>query len=395
MKKTLLAAAILGGIAGGAHAQSTVTLYGILDEGMEFSSNAKNVVGGVNVGGRQYFLDSTDGINGSRWGMKGSEDLGNGLKAIFTLESGINLNTGAFAQGSTPFGRQTFVGLSSDQFGTVTLGRQYDSVVTYVQPVSTLGYFGSTVFAHPGDLDNLNNSVRTNNTIKYGSVNYNGLTFGAELSLGGQAGNISGGGGYSAGVAYNNGPVTLGAGYNYFKNPTGATAGTGFFTDNVSGSSQLSGVLNSGYATATSYQVAAAGGTYALGPVLVGIAYSNVKYGNITHLNGNAATFNDVEFGLKYTVTPAFYVGAAYNYTKGSTVQTIAGVNLGNQSFNQFSLLADYSLSKRTDVYVEGAFQTASGTNSTGTAAVANIGGLGDSSNNHQLAARVALRTKF
>lgn len=157
MKKTLLAVTLLGIFAGGAHAQTSVTLYGILDEGLMFNTNAKNVVGGVNVGGRLLNLDSTNGINGSRWGMKGAEDLGGGLKAVFTLESGINLNTGAFAQGGTPFGRQTFVGLSSDQYGAVTLGRQYDNVVAYVQPVSTLGYFGSTVFAHPGDLDNLNN----------------------------------------------------------------------------------------------------------------------------------------------------------------------------------------------------------------------------------------------
>jgi predicted porin len=394
MKKTLLAVTLLGIFAGGAHAQTSVTLYGILDEGLMFNTNAKNVVGGVNVGGRLLNLDSTNGINGSRWGMKGAEDLGGGLKAVFTLESGINLNTGAFAQGGTPFGRQTFVGLSSDQYGAVTLGRQYDNVVAYVQPVSTLGYFGSTVFAHPGDLDNLNNSVRTNNTVKYASASYNGLTFGTELSLGGQAGNISGGGGYSAGVAYNNGALALGAGYNYFKNPTGA-AGAGFFTDNLSGSTQLSGVLNSGYATATSYQVAAAGGTYTIGPALIGVTYSNIKYGNITHLNGNGATFNDVEVAVKYTLTPALYLGAAYNYTKGSTVATVAGVNIGDQRFNQFSLLADYNLSKRTDVYLEGAFQTASGTSSTGGAAVANIGGLSDSSNNHQAAIRLALRTKF
>jgi predicted porin len=285
--------------------------------------------------------------------------------------------------------------VSSTQYGAVTLGRQYDSVVYYVQPVSTLGYFGSTVFAHPGDLDNLNNSVRTNNTIKYSSASYNGLSFGAELSLGGQAGNVSGGGGYSGGVAYNNGPLALAAGYNYFKNPTGASAGTGFFTDNLSGSSQLSGVLNSGYVTANSYQVAAAGGTYTIGQALIGVTYSNIKYGDITHLNGNTATFNDAEIGVKYTLTPALFVGAAYNYTKGSTVETLGGVNLGDQRFNQFSLLADYALSTRTDVYVEGAFQTASGTSSTGGAAVANIGGLSDSSNNHQLALRVALRAKF
>jgi predicted porin len=394
MKKSLFALAALSAFATLAHAQSSVTLYGIIDEGVQFTNNQKNVVGGTNVGGRQVTLDSTNGINGSRWGLKGAEDLGGGLKAIFTLESGINLNNGALAQGGTEFGRQAFVGLSSDSYGAVTMGRQYDMVVNFVQPVSTLGYFGSTVFSHPGDLDNTNNSIRTNNTIKYASPSFSGLTFGAELSVGGQAGNISGNGGYSAGAAYVNGPIALGVGYNYFKNPTG-TAGNGFFTDNANGSTALSGVLNSGYATANSYQVAAAGGTYAIGPALIGVEYSNIKYGTISALNGATATFNDVEVGFKWQFTPTFYAGAAYNYLKGNSVTNAAGVSVGNQHFNQFSLLADYSLSKRTDVYLEGGFQKAAGTNSTGTAAVANIGNLGDSSNTRQTSVRLALRHKF
>ena len=139
MKKILLAAAIASLFSVTAYAQSSVTLYGVLDEGVQFSSNTKNVVNGVNVGGRQVVLDSTSGEQGSRWGLKGAEDLGGGLMAVFTLESGINLNTGALGQGGTEFGRQAFVGLSSSQYGALTLGRQYDSVVTYGQPVSTLG----------------------------------------------------------------------------------------------------------------------------------------------------------------------------------------------------------------------------------------------------------------
>jgi predicted porin len=392
MKKILLATAVASTFSITAHAQSSVTLYGIIDEGVQFNTNTKNVVNGTNVGGRQVTLDSASGLNGSRWGLRGAEDLGGGLKAIFTLESGINLNNGAFGQGGTAFGRQAFVGLSSSTYGTVTAGRQYDSVVTYVQPVSSLGYIGGTMlFAHPGDLDNANNSLRTNNTIKYASPSFNGLTVGAEVSLGGQAGNVTGGGGYSAGAAYANGPITLGVGYNYFKNPTGATAGTGLFTDNASGTI-LAGALNSGYTTASSYQVAAAGGTYSIGPATIGMMYSNVQYGNIAGLGGTSARFNDAELGLKWQFTPAFFVGGAYNYTKGNSVNS---ADLGNQHFNQFSLLADYSLSKRTDVYVEGAFQKASGTSSTGTAAVADIGNLGDSSNSRQAVARVALRHKF
>jgi predicted porin len=392
MKKILLASAIASLFSVTAHAQSSVTLYGIIDEGVQFSSNTKNVVNGVNVGGRQVALDSVSGQQGSRWGLKGAEDLGGGLQAVFTLESGINLNTGALGQGGTEFGRQAFVGLSSRQYGAVTLGRQYDSVVTYTQPVTTIGYAGSTSLnEHPGDLDNTNNSLRTNNTIKYASPSFNGLTFGAEVSLGGQAGNVTAGGGYNAGAAYSNGPLTLGAAYTHFKNPTGA-AGTGLFTDNTSGATSLSGLLNSGYVTATSYQDAVIGGKYALGPATFGLSYSNVQYGNITADNGATAKFSNIDAGVTWAFTPTFSTSVAYDYLKGSGLN---GSDLGNQHFNQVSLLADYTLSKRTDIYAAGSLQKASGTNSQGTAAVADIGNLGDSSNSRQALVRVAIRHKF
>jgi predicted porin len=394
MKKFLLATAITSTVSINAHAQSSVTLYGIIDEGVQYNTNAKNVVGGTNVGGRQVALDSTSGLNGSRWGLRGAEDLGGGLKAIFTLESGINLNNGAFAQGGTAFGRQAFVGLNSSQYGTLTLGRQYDSVVTYVQPVSAYGYLaGSSLLEHPGDVDNLGNTLRTNNTIKYASPNFNGLTVGAEVSLGGQAGNVTGGGGYSAGAAYANGPITLGVGYNYFKNPTGS-AGTGLFTDNQNGATILGGSLNSGYAAATSYQVAAAGGTYKIGPATIGVAYSNTQYGNAVSGGANA-TFNTAELGFRWQFKQNLFAGATYNYTKGSSVTNASGQTVGNQHYNQFSLMTDYSLSRRTDVYVLGTVQKASGISSTGVAAVANIGNLGDSSNNRQAVVRLGLRHRF
>src|ERR1700761_8843112 len=115
MKKRVVAVAALGcAVIAPVHAQSTVTLYGVIDEGLQFNTNNKNVVGGRNVGGRLWNLDSLAGPSGSRWGIKGAEDLGGGLKAVFTLESGVNLNNGNLGQGGTFFGRQAYVGLSSN-----------------------------------------------------------------------------------------------------------------------------------------------------------------------------------------------------------------------------------------------------------------------------------------
>ena len=79
-----------------------------------------------------FRLDANNGLNGSRWGFKGSEDIGGGLEATFTLKNGFELNTGNLAQGGDEFGRQTFVGLSNDRYGAVTLGRQYDPIIDHV-----------------------------------------------------------------------------------------------------------------------------------------------------------------------------------------------------------------------------------------------------------------------
>jgi len=391
MKKKLLALAPLCLYGASAWAQSSLTLYGVLDEGIMFNSN---VATGPSKGAQKWYLDSLNGMYGSRWGMKGAEDLGGGTRAIFTLESGVNLNTGAAGQGGLQFGRQAAVGLSNLRFGDLTLGRQYDSVVNYAQAVTIQGYLASEVFQHPGDFDNTANSLRTNNAIRYASPNINGLTFGATWSVGGQPGNISGNGGYSAGAAYSNGVVTLAAAYLYFKNPTSATAGQGFFTSNGSGT-QLTGILNKAYASANSYQVAVAGGLYTIGPVQIGASWSNIEYGNIVALGGVSARFNNVDAGVKWSVTPAFSLGAAYDYAKGNNVHTSDGANVGNQHFNQLSVMADYFLSKRTDLYAEGAYQIAAGTSSTGAPAVANIGNAGDSSNTRQALVRVALRHRF
>jgi predicted porin len=366
-------------------------LYGVLDEGIMFNSN---VATAPSKGSQKWYLDSVNGMYGSRWGMKGVEDLGGGTRAIFTLESGVNLNSGAAAQGGLEFGRQAAVGLSDRHFGDLTVGRQYDSVVNYAQAVTIQGYLASEIFQHPGDFDNTANSLRTNNAIRYASPNINGLTFGAEWSVGGLPGNVSGNGGYSAGAAYSNGAVTLAAAYLYFKNPTAATAGQGFFTSNGSGT-QLTGILNKGYASANSYQAAVAGALYNIGPVQIGASWSNVEYGNIVVLGGASARFNNVDAGVKWMVTAAFSVGAAYDYAKGSNVHAQNGANVGNQHFNQFSVMADYFLSKRTDLYAGLAYQIASGTSSTGAPAVANIGNAGDSSNDRQILVRAAIRHKF
>lgn len=160
------------------HAQGSVTLYGLIDEGFSMYTN---------VAGKHQYLLNSGVMQGSRWGLKGAEDLGGGYKTVFRLESGFDASTGKLSQGGLGFGRQAYVGLESP-YGTVTLGRQYDSVVDNLGPLEAGDQWGGYIAAHPGDIDNFNNQFRTNNAIKYTSKAFAGFRFGGMYSLGGVAG---------------------------------------------------------------------------------------------------------------------------------------------------------------------------------------------------------------
>jgi predicted porin len=162
-----------------AMAQSSVTLYGLIDEGLNYTSN---------TGGHSNIQMESGFAQGSRWGLKGSEDLGGGTKAVFQLENGFDVNSGKLGQGGRMFGRQAYVGLSSAQFGTLTMGRQYDSVVDFLALLMADGNWAGYLMSHPYDNDNTDNSFRLNNSVKYMSNTYGGFTFGGLYGFSNQAG---------------------------------------------------------------------------------------------------------------------------------------------------------------------------------------------------------------
>ncbi|WP_279388590.1 porin [Paraburkholderia sp. BL9I2N2] len=116
--RTVFAATLCSSATVAAHAQSSVTLYGILDSGVEYVTHA------AKQGSGTLFRVNTGNRINSRWGFTGKEDLGGGLRSIFTLESGFATNNGTLQQGGRLFGRQAFVGLESDRLGAVMAGRQ-------------------------------------------------------------------------------------------------------------------------------------------------------------------------------------------------------------------------------------------------------------------------------
>jgi predicted porin len=169
MRLTVLAAALM---ATGSVSAQNVTLYGLMDTGIEHVSNA-------NAAGKSMWrMPSVTGSVPSRWGLRGSEDLGGGLKALFTLESGFNVDAGTQGQAGRLFGRQAFVGLTG-AFGTVTLGRQ-NTMLFYAMMDGDV--IGPNIYGL-GSLDSYLPNARADNSIAYRGT-FSGLTVGATYSLG-------------------------------------------------------------------------------------------------------------------------------------------------------------------------------------------------------------------
>lgn len=386
MKKIALSTLSLAllSAAGAAHAQSSVTLYGVIDNSITYVHNA---AGNTNL----WALGNASGgdLAGTRWGLKGQEDLGGGLAAIFQLENGFNPQNGTLGQGGREFGRQAFVGLTSQTYGTLTLGRQYDPVVDMVQAITADNYFGSA-FSTPGDVDNYDNSSRTNNAIKYVSPTYAGLQFEGMYALGGVAGSTGSGQTWSLAAAYNNGPIGLAAGY--FRASNTNTLGANGLRTAWGGTSDgtFDGPINSGYVSAKSIGIARVAAQYTVGAFTLGASYSNAQYkADAFSAFRSTEKYNVGQGFLNYQATAALLLGVGYSYTKAS----------GDTSatYHQASLGADYSLSKRTDVYLVGAYQHASGTvgDGTRTAAQASIGSYGYNGTSSQELVALGLRHKF
>src|ERR1700761_1556232 len=127
MKKSLLAVALSGVFAVPVHAQSSVALYGLVDMGLIYTNNQL---------GHSNWQEVTSSTQNTVFGLKGSEDLGDGNHAIFRLEQSFLLNNGAQAFSGSSFGSQAWVGLQSGPYGTVTFGRQFDAMNDLVGPLT-------------------------------------------------------------------------------------------------------------------------------------------------------------------------------------------------------------------------------------------------------------------
>jgi predicted porin len=394
---------------GNAFAQSTVTLYGLIDVGINYANNAQvgRNANGTLAGKRLISMSdgSARGITGSRWGLRGSEDLGGGLSAIFTIENGFLLNNGTFAQGGAEFGRQAFVGLGTP-YGTITAGRQYDPEADFVSqysPSLIVGISGSL----PGDVDGLGHTRRTNNAIKYLSKTYNGITFGGMYSLGGRAGDFTASQVWAFGASYTMNAFSIGVGYYNGRDPNLASFGnnpnSGPATSNNLGSfgsaeSAQSNPIYAGYASAHTFEIYSGGASYKIGPATVALAISHSAFKGLGDLQAGpnrlgyhgTAVFNSGAVTVSYLMTPALQLGGAYTYTRGGGVY-----GQGAATYQQGIMGAQYFLSKRTELYLCGVYQVASGTDSLGQRAVANIELMTPSSTSRQFIGRAGILHRF
>jgi predicted porin len=203
--------------AGAAQAQTSVNIYGIVDA----------AIVGEHGGNASPSTKITSGAaSASRIGFRGTEDLGGGLAAFFTLETGVKIDTGEVDAAGTIFNRQAFVGLRS-KAGEVALGRQYTpwhTTLVALDPFST-GYAGSSKNLFP---DNGTN-VRTSNTITYKSPKLNGFDGELAYSVGEQS-NSSTGRQYGAAIGYASGPLLLRLAYNSKNTDVSATATAPFIS---------------------------------------------------------------------------------------------------------------------------------------------------------------------
>jgi predicted porin len=362
MKKSLLALAVLGAFAGAAQAQSSVTIYGIVDTGVTFTNKVGtgNLTGDstITTNNGNWFTDTKRNVamnsgilQGSRLGFKGTEDLGGGLSAVFNLEAGFQNDTGALDENGVLFRRKSVVGLSGG-FGTVLLGRQTDVLDDIGGTLTSVADFGGVTGAVGHNLDRLE-GTRSQNSIRYNTANLGGFVGTLMYGLGEQTGNNSAGQSFGVGGLYTNGPLGLGAGY--YQSKAGANP------------SDTSLVGSTGTETALKTFTLAA--SYQLGAARLYGNWSRVKQPTAAAADGDTvlATYdsnNGVWSPTAFTIggsnndkTDIFELGTAYALNPslkllGSVQQSrINFIDAAKGRLTQINLGADYWLSKRTDLY--------------------------------------------
>lgn len=338
-------------------AQSSVTIFGNVDNGVTYSSN---VLGHSRVA----MQDGANRVN--KLGFSGVEDLGDGRSAIFDLRTGFSVNTGTLSSGL--MFTQTDVGLKDEKIGSFTMGRQYDFTVNLEQYMPCLSC-GIYIFQN-SDLDRLAGEMLAN-SVMFQSAKFGGFSANAMYAFAQNAGSqtTNAGRAISASLKYENGPVSAMAVYTDIN---GAPIHPGTI-----GVSDILGVPAMPIPTLIvgKQRIVGLGALYKFGALTPSVLYTNTRLED----GGKSATNQIFHIGATYFVTPALILAGKFAVDR-----------FEESRWYSFNLGLDYFLSKRTDVYVEVAAQKA-----TGEGAVASFVTIGPSSTDKQLVSRVGIKHVF
>ncbi|WP_429498350.1 porin [Robbsia andropogonis] len=373
-----MAALSLGGVglhATVAHAASDdadgvagVSLYGEIDAGIAYLHQP---AGGASWRASQGLID------GSYWGVRGSEPLNGDLRALFRLEHGFSSTDGSLIND-----HPMYVGLASERFGMVTLGRQYDGMYDFLAPFTLTGNSGGTAFAHPFDNDNANNSYLASNAIKYTSPEIGGVTFGGMYAFSNASAGMSRNRAYSVGARFKAGDFQIGGAY-LRVDGLGTTEGGAYDAQPLPLTPTMGNVVNYADASARRQNTFGIGASYTIGAFTSALSYSRAVYTGVADASdGSPAAsigFSNMEWNVSYQASTALQLTAMVSYTHASA----------SSRWLTGGMQAIYTLSPRTNVYVQWVGQRASD----GQLAVLN--GFGPSNGRHQLLLATGVRHNF
>ncbi|MHC3923847.1 porin [Alcaligenes nematophilus] len=349
-------ATLIASSSAAAQTGDNVTLYGILDAGLTWISNAN--------GPSKTTLD-TGVMQGNRLGLRGSESMGNGLTAIFQLENGFSVATGEAGQGGALWGRQAWVGLKSDYLGSIKLGRQYDFFTDTLQAFYTPTWSAGGYSNSPLDNDRMSGQ-RVNQSVKYVTPSFAGVELGAMYGFPERReGQAQTGRTISFTANYKNGNFATGAAY----------------TEVQEASLDISPLTGGGAPNRVGGRYLrdwGIGANYAFDKVTIYGVFSQALYVAPDGQQKNH-TFRNYQLGFAWRAAPNLVLGPGYGLT-----------TLGSNKYHQLNLTADYFLSKRTDIYTQAIIQHAQGEGAT-----ANVISMPSSTGRNQTLLRVGIRTKF
>jgi predicted porin len=398
MKKSLFALAAVGAFAGAAQAQSSVTVYGLLDYGFQGASQtqAGPACGTVNAANNVVTKTQNAGFTGngestSRLGFRGTEDLGGGLRAFFTVEAGLVLDpngnvtgSGIFANSATG-NRQTFIGLAQKGIGAASIGVQYTPIHEEVGATNAGGVnnqmgdviydrvgLGTNNYTASGMSTNDSYSVRTSNALVFKSEKMSGfqvkamyVSRGIDATQTATTGGQNKNSGYGFNVNYTLQKLYVTASYQNFKqiinNAAASSAPTNINPGLGAGSTAFApgyntGAVTNGTNSDDTQQYYAA--SYDFGVLKAFVGYINRKAQNVNNAN-NYIQRSAQQIGVRAPITPKVQTWASV----GSGSINNQGAAAPKANFTGWQIGTDYNLSKRTNLYaIYGAQNTSNAT---------------------------------